>query len=175
MERIDGDSQFVSRPLRGASCDADVDDACQVNLRAHAAPPPPERPVAELRRHCSVDDLRRRLSNQGMSLRGTKSDLALRVAKREAFVDASDVEVTVVEVDGVVVVEYSVTAASVADANALAARSSCFMRCSRGECAVDTVKAHASSRPRPTTPAARHPSRTRSIRSCPTRRSAMPS
>jgi hypothetical protein len=66
-------------------------DAAVVHVRSRAPPPPPERPVAELRRTCSASELRQRLSQQGDAVRGTKSDLALRLAKRDAFVDAGDV------------------------------------------------------------------------------------
>ena len=63
------------------------------------------------------------LSVGGMTYADAADNAAVFAATVAALagVDAGDVEVTVIEVDGVIVVEYSVTAASVAGADALAA------------------------------------------------------
>lgn len=68
-----------------------ADDAAIVTLTHHVPPPPPERPAQALKRTHTAGELRRTLSERGLPLHGTKSDLALRVAKHEAFVDPSDV------------------------------------------------------------------------------------
>ena len=70
---------------------ASCDDALALVLRHSPPPAPSERPVAELKRSHSAAELRRRLSDHGLPTRGAKNDLAIRVARHEAFVDVDDV------------------------------------------------------------------------------------
>ena len=62
-----------------------------LSLRQHKAPDPPARPVEELKQDHTVRGLRRKLSERQLPITGTKTDLALRVAKYESFVDLTDV------------------------------------------------------------------------------------
>ena len=55
-------------------------------------PPKPDNPVNELYRSNTVPMLQKRLSNESMSIRGSKSDLALRLANHEMFVTITDID-----------------------------------------------------------------------------------
>lgn len=69
---------------------AEDDDSARIRV-THMPPPPPERPVDALKRSNTAPTLRARLGQMGLETRGTKSDLALRLAHHEAFVDSVDV------------------------------------------------------------------------------------
>ena len=57
-------------------------------------PPPCERPIAELKRRFTAPELRSRLSAAGLETKGTKSDLAIRVAHNETVVTVDDIAET---------------------------------------------------------------------------------
>ena len=68
-----------------------MEDPAVIHL-SHCPPPPPERPTEHLKRAFTSPILQKKLSDAGLQTTGTKSDLAIRLAHHESFVDISDVD-----------------------------------------------------------------------------------
>ena len=78
--------------LRNSVVIMDGDDSVTVSLDpTHNRPSPPERPAARLYRKNSAPELRSKLSEVGLSTKGTKADMSIRFAAHTEFVDKQDV------------------------------------------------------------------------------------